>query len=111
MKKYASISRKKMSYARSKAKEYIDAHNTIVTESEEYSAFLEYYRAFFISLPELSISDEAIKSITKDLVYNHEKYMFYSDVKDVIPKLSEKYKLAIISDACLLSKMSLQKQD
>jgi len=50
-------------------------------------------------LPELSTNSSEIESIAKDLVFNPDKYGFYKDVYDEIPRLSKKYKLAVVSDA------------
>ena len=37
--------------------------------------------------------------MAKDIVYNTSKYVFYDDVKEVIPRLKNKYKMAVVSDA------------
>ena len=78
---------------------YIAAQNRIDTEREEYIHFLEYYKLFFYELPELNMDDKQIELVTKDLVFNYEKYKFFGDVYYVIPRLSESYKLAVVSDA------------
>lgn len=40
-----------------------------------------------------------IEDLAKDMVYNTSKYVFYEDVKEVIPRLKNKYKMAVVSDA------------
>lgn len=60
---------------------------------------MEYYSIFFNELPELNVSDEKLRLVTKDLVYNYEKYIFFDDVADSILSLKRKYKLAVVSDA------------
>ena len=96
---YNSILKHKKRDAFRQAARYITAQKLIETEEDEYIHFLEYYKIFFSMLPELNIGEERIKLIAKDLVYNYNKYEFFNDVKEVLPGLSEIYKLAVISDA------------
>ncbi|ADL53957.1 HAD-IA family hydrolase [Clostridium cellulovorans] len=81
------------------AGKFIHTKKLILDEQEEYTYFLEYYKIFSRCLPELGLANNDIESITKDYVYNYNKYSFFEDVINVIPKLSESYKLAVISDA------------
>ncbi|MGH4118034.1 hypothetical protein [Clostridium sp.] len=97
-KKFRSIDRKQRNKAFNQAGNYISKQNLIITE-EEFIHFLEYYRIFSNELPQLRLKDEQIEAITKDLVYNYNKYQFYKDVIGIIPELSKKYKLAVVSDA------------
>lgn len=78
---------------------YISKQNLILTEEEEYKHFLEYYKIFFEKLPELKMNEEKIEAVTRDLVYNYDKYKFYKDALEIIPELSKNYKLAVVSDA------------
>ncbi|MDR7855399.1 HAD-IA family hydrolase [Tissierella sp.] len=89
----------KVRMAFSKATEYISKQKSIVNLDEEYFHFKKYYDTFFSYLPELKLSNTNIENVTKDLVFNPEKYEFYKDVYDAIPHLSKKYKLAVVSDA------------
>ncbi|MCR3761387.1 HAD-IA family hydrolase [Clostridium felsineum] len=82
-----------------KANEAMKNQNLIVTEKEEYEYFVQYYRVFSEELLCLKLNDRDVEAIAKDLVYNYRKYDFYGDVNSEIPKLSEKYKLAVVSDA------------
>jgi len=97
--KFNSIPGQRKRVAFGKAEKYISAQSRIDTEREEYKHFLEYYKLFFKELPELNMDDKQIECVTKDLVFNYEKYKFFGDINDVIPRLSESYKLAVISDA------------
>ncbi|MDZ4992564.1 HAD-IA family hydrolase [Clostridium perfringens] len=97
--KFDSIKKSKRNNAFSKAYEYIDKQKFILTESDEYTHFLEYYKIISNNLPELDLTNGDIKSITNDYVYNYEKYTFFQDVQNVLQKLSQSYKLAIVSDA------------
>lgn len=78
---------------------YLDQNKLIKTTEEEYYHFVKFYEIFSKKLEILHLSDDKIESITKDLVYNNNKYIFYEDVYEVIPKLNNKYKLGIVSDA------------
>ncbi|HHD2753222.1 TPA: HAD-IA family hydrolase [Clostridium perfringens] len=97
--KFDSIKKSKRNNAFSKAYEYIDKQKFILTESNEYTHFLEYYKIISNNLPELDLTNEDIKSITNDYVYNYEKYTFFEDVPSTLQKLSQSYKLAVVSDA------------
>lgn len=97
--KFNSIAKSKREKAFLKAGEYISKQPLINTETAEYLHFLQYYRILFENLPELGIADEQIEGVARDLVYNYEKYSFFSDIYEVVPRLSESYKLAVISDA------------
>lgn len=98
-KSFKAIGRKRRDNAFSKAGSYISMQSLIINEEEEFTHFLEYYRIFSNELPQLGLKDEEIKSIAEDLVYNYNKYKFFKDTIDVIPALSKKYKLAVVSDA------------
>ena len=78
---------------------YITKQNLILTEEEEYGHFLEYYKIFNSELSELNMDEDKIEVVTRDLVYNYDKYKFYNDALEIIPELSKIYKLALVSDA------------
>lgn len=96
---FNSIPRLKKRAAFCKALEYINEQKLILTEAEEFEHFIEFYRIFFQQLPELRLEIGKIDLVAKDLVYNNDKYVFYKDVKEIIPLLSVDYKLAVVSDA------------
>ncbi|EHJ00860.1 HAD-superfamily hydrolase, subfamily IA, variant 3 [Clostridium sp. DL-VIII] len=96
---YKEISSSDRNNAFEKAGKYIDEQKLITTEEEEYKHFLEFFNIFSMELPQLQLSSEKIQLLAKDLVFNYDKYEFYSDVFEVIPRLSKKYKLAVVSDA------------
>jgi putative hydrolase of the HAD superfamily len=81
------------------AKETLDQYPMVRTKEEEYKVFADYYTTFFRSIPRLKATGEQIEGITRDLVYNPEKYTFFPDALDVIPRLSATHKLAVVSDA------------
>ncbi|MGH4123552.1 MAG: HAD-IA family hydrolase [Clostridium sp.] len=81
-----------------KGDEYFHKHPLILTEIEELEHFIEFYTILAKELPDLGISLEYILEIAKDTVYNDEKFEFYKDVFQVIPRLSQNYKLGVVSD-------------
>ncbi len=97
--KFDKIDTKDITIAFQKADEYIVSQKLIKNKDEEYTHFIKFYEIFSSHLPQLNLGEEAIKAIAHDLVFNAEKYVFYDDALQVIPKFYEKYKLAIVSDA------------
>ena len=97
--KFDSIDKDKINMAFREAGNKIDTYNFITDLEEEYSCFTEFYEIFADKLPELELAKSDVINLAKDLVFNTEKYVFYNDVFEIIPKLKEKYKLAIVSDA------------
>jgi putative hydrolase of the HAD superfamily len=81
-----------------KSLQYLNKKNFILTESEEFEEFIEFYRIFSNELPVLELNDTNIMEIAKDTVYNDEKFLFHEDVFEIIPQLSENYKLGVVSD-------------
>lgn len=94
---FLSIDKEKVDKAFSTAQMYLFNEKLIRNREEELKHFVEFYRLFAENLPELKIKD--IENLSKDMVYNTNKYTFYKDVKKVIPRLRHKYKLAVVSDA------------
>lgn len=97
--KYRKVDPKKVSRAFREAGKYIDAQKIISTKEEEYKCFIEFFEIFSENVPELEIEQKQVELLAKDLVYNASKYVFYDDALSIIPKLKQKYKLAIVSDA------------
>lgn len=81
-----------------KGDKYFHNHPLILTELEELEHFVEFYSIFAKELPDLEVSANYILEIARDTVYNDEKFEFFQDVFEVIPKLSQHYKLGVISD-------------
>jgi putative hydrolase of the HAD superfamily len=81
-----------------KGDKYFHSHPLILTEIEELEHFVEFYSIFAKELPALGVSSDYILEIARDTVYNDEKFEFFQDVFEVIPKLSKDYKLGVISD-------------
>jgi len=97
--RFQGISRPKIHHAFQRASQYINGIPTILDKSEELAFFTEFYRILFSCLPELEIDKNKLKRIAEDLVYTPQKYTFFSDALTVIPILSKKCKLGIVSDA------------
>lgn len=91
------VLKRKLAFKR--AGDYINKQNSILNEKDEYICFMKYYRIFSANLPELKLGNVEIEAVAQDLVYNYNKYSFYDDAVNLIPKLSKRYKLAVVSDA------------
>lgn len=98
-KTFESIPASNRKEAFNRAGNYINKQKCIFTEEEEYKHFVEYYRILSEQLPRLQLKDSDAKAIAKDMVYNYDKYSFYKDAIRLIPELSKKYKLAVVTDA------------
>jgi putative hydrolase of the HAD superfamily len=81
-----------------KGGKYFHKHPVILTEIEELEHFVEFYNILATELPDLEISADYILEIAKDTVYNDDKFEFFEDVFEVIPKLNKYYKLGVVSD-------------
>lgn len=97
--KFYSISKKKREYAYTNAWKYINSINTISTIEEEWQHFSIFFEILSNELPELQIDQNMINILTNDMVLNFDKYTFFKDAFVILPKISEKYKLCIVSDA------------
>jgi len=95
--KFLSIEKEKINNAFSNAQKYLFNEKLIKDRKEELKHFTNFYKLFSENLPELEINN--IEDLAKDIVYNTSKYVFYDDVKEVIPRLKNKYKMAVVSDA------------
>lgn len=98
-KKFKSISKKERQEAYSKAWKYVDSIKYVQNIDEEIEVFKEFFNILSTELPQLEINKEKKILLTEDMVLNSKKYKFFDDVFKVIPRLSEKYKLCIVSDA------------
>ncbi|MFC3749961.1 HAD-IA family hydrolase [Paenibacillus sp. GCM10012306] len=96
---FCSIDKQTRNKAFYKANTYISNQSLIRNEDEELYHFIEFYRIFAAELPQLGLGEDQIKAIATDLVFNYEKYKFYTDAIELIPELSRTYKLAVVSDA------------
>lgn len=81
----------------SKAKKCIN-NRAIYTEEEEYKFFMDFYNIVAREPIGISLSKEQIMDIAEDLVYNDEKFMFPNEVFEIIPRLSQRYKLGVVAN-------------
>ena len=95
---FASVDPARLQQAIARARNLLDYHCVVSDEVDECRQFTGFYRALASEFPELEISDGAIAGLAEDTVYNDEKFVFYEDVVEMIPKFSRKYKLGIVSD-------------
>lgn len=92
------LNRNVIEIAFNKALQYLNQKNFILTETEEFEHFTEFYRIIANELPVLELNNTSIVEIAKDTVYNDEKFLFHEDVFEIIPQLSKNYKLGVVSD-------------
>jgi len=96
---FNKIPKGKRQLAYRKAWAYINSINVVSNIEEEWRYFSQFFRILSVELPELDINAEKQKLLTDDMVLNFDKYTFFHDVAEIIPRLSEKFKLAVVSDA------------
>ncbi len=97
--KFNKVSKDSRKKAFKDAWSYINSINTILTIDDEYKHLFEFFNILSKNLPELEIDYNKKKLLTDDIVKNFDKYIFFDDVFEVIPRLKKKYKLCIVSDA------------
>lgn len=95
---FESISHKSLEMAFQKGMEYLESINFIITEAEELEHFIHFYRIIVQEIPGIGLCEYEIRKIAEDTVFNDEKFFFYEDVFEVIPRLSKKYSLGVVSD-------------
>lgn len=96
--KFELLDEKLVQVAFYKAMKFLEAKSIILTEEEEFEHFIEFYKVLSNELPDLELNETHIVEIARDTVFNDEKFLFYQDVFEVIPKLSKSYKLGVVSD-------------
>lgn len=98
-KRYRSLDKALIGRAFQEASAYLSKQSRIRDMEEEFDLFLEFYWIFSQALPELELSEESIWLLATDMVYNGKKYRFFDDALEMIPCLSRRYRLAVVSDA------------
>ena len=76
----------------------LSSKNLIINEEQEEQAFREFYKSLFSGI-EGKDNIELIEKCTAGKVKDYAKYVFYEDVRSEIPKLGNRYRIGIISDA------------
>lgn len=85
--------------AMAEASRRLDENHLLHSTDEEYAQFYEYYRAVSASLPELGLTDEDLRTVTDDKVYNKaDNYRLFNDSLETLKAVHGRYKLGIISD-------------
>lgn len=95
---FESVSPESIELAFQKGMKYLESKNLIITEAEELEHFSHFYRILAKELPAIELGEYEVKKIAEDVVFNDEKFFFYEDVFEVIPLLSKKYTLGVVSD-------------
>lgn len=87
-----------MDNAMRKACEHINKILLVKTEEEEYSMFKEFYEIVLKEINYPNINNEIIELLSKDNVYNDDKFLFFDDINDSLNVLKDKYLLGVVSD-------------
>ena len=77
---------------------YLSDHHQSNTEQQEYEQFLEFYRMFLTEIQYPHLTETLIADLAYNMVYNDEKFCFFDDVFTVIPRLTQRFSLGIVSD-------------
>lgn len=77
---------------------YLNSEKYVLTELEEFILFKEFYRIISKELKGFELTEIQITELAKDTVYNDEKFLFPEHAFEIIPALSKKYKLGVVSD-------------
>lgn len=88
----------KLSAAFDKANKYLNENHFLKTEQEEHEQFSEFYRQ---ALAELSFPGDIAtvsKALANEMVFNDDKYIFFSDVDTSILNFKKRFKLGLLSD-------------
>ena len=86
-----------ISRARDKALRFLTEKHLVTTVEEEIDQFYRYYSIISDEL-DLALPEEQRRLIARDRACNMENYIPYPGIQEVLEKLSERYKLGVISD-------------
>ena len=86
-----------ISRARDTALRYLAENHLVQTVEAEIGQFYRYYSIISDEL-DLALSEAQRKLIARDRACNMENYIPYPGVREVLEKLSERYRLGVISD-------------
>lgn len=70
----------------------------VITESEEYEMFYDFYDSVFKDINYTNYTKEDLSSLAFDMTYGKSKYTIYDDTIESLEKLSNKYKLLMLTD-------------
>ena len=83
--------------ARDTALRFLTNHHLVTTVEAEIDQFFRYYSIISDEL-DLALSEEQRRLIACDRARNMKNYIPYPGIQEVLEKLSEKYRLGVISD-------------
>ena len=79
------------------ANDYLAKNHLLTTTKEEYKQYIEFYSIVSEKL-DLRLSEKELEDIAYDRTYNMKNYIVYPDTAQTVKKLSESFKIGIISD-------------
>ena len=86
-----------ISRARDAALRFLEENHLVTTAEAEIDQFFRYYSIISDRL-ELALSEGQRRLIARDRACNMENYIPYPGVREVLEKLSQRYRLGVISD-------------
>ena len=89
---------KSLNIAMEKAYKHIESVLLVKSQDQELSMFKEFYEIVLREINYPNISEDIIRLLAEDNVYNDEKFLFFEDVKPSLEHLYEKYLLGVVSD-------------
>lgn len=97
--KFKLLDSRKIEEVFSKAvQDLLQKRHSVSDVDAELERFSEFYAVIFDGLAYLGVSADAIREIARDSVYNDEKFVFYDDVAEMLPRFTERYVLGVVSD-------------
>ena len=80
------------------AMERLHSDHLFFDEGEEFVRFLRFYTEIAEGLPELGLHAADVEELAYDKVYNDANMAYADNVKDVVLRLKERYKVGVLSD-------------
>ena len=68
------------------------------TLDEEYKMFYDFYEKVLSNINYPNYSTDVVEKIANNITYESDKYKMYSNVREELSKLKEKYTLLLLSD-------------
>lgn len=70
----------------------------MITDEEQYQVFKKVYNNIFKEIQYDGNIEEVSKKVAYDFTYNDDLFFMFDDAKDNLKRLSDKYKLILVSD-------------
>ena len=95
---WESIPQQRVAEVFAPAMERINSDHLFFAEEEEFARFLRFYTDMAEGLPELGLHPADVEEMAYDKVYNDGNMVFADNVRAVVSRLKERYKVGVLSD-------------